>query len=252
MTQTNPSASRPQRLAGAALIAFAIYFNVPFSLLAGMFDYPDILRRPAADILQAFAAGGAPLLAVWYLFALAAIAFIPVALLLRNAIRTRSGQPSTGLAVAGVLAGLLQALGLIRWVFVVPVLAAIEVDPTTTEATREAARVGFSLLHQYAGVALGEHLGQLLTASWVAGLGWLQLRAGGRVTGALGLGSGLLIFAGLTDGFATVLPIDFGILVEGSVWGFILLTAWFIATGISLITGARSAKVLHTAAPIGR
>ena len=34
-------------LASPFFIGFAIAFNVPFSVLASTFDYPDVLRRPA-------------------------------------------------------------------------------------------------------------------------------------------------------------------------------------------------------------
>ena len=47
-----------RQLTGLAAIAFAIGMNVPFTLLGVNFDYPDILRRPPAEILQRFQDGG--------------------------------------------------------------------------------------------------------------------------------------------------------------------------------------------------
>lgn len=41
-----------------ALVALAVAFNLPFACLGAAFDYPNILRKPAAEILAAFTAGG--------------------------------------------------------------------------------------------------------------------------------------------------------------------------------------------------
>ena len=43
-------------------IALAIIFNVPYAILATSYDYPDVLRRPAGEALNLFAAGGGDLI----------------------------------------------------------------------------------------------------------------------------------------------------------------------------------------------
>lgn len=47
-----------RRWTGALLITGALLVNLPYSLLIMNFDYPDILRQPAGEILSRFAAGG--------------------------------------------------------------------------------------------------------------------------------------------------------------------------------------------------
>jgi hypothetical protein len=69
-----------------------------------------------------------------------------------------------------VIAGVVQTLGFLRWVFVVPHLATIYSNPTTTIAQREAVAVVFEAFHRYAGVAIGEHLGYLSTGIWTIGI----------------------------------------------------------------------------------
>lgn len=66
----------------------------------------------------------------------------------------------------GVISSVVQIIGLLRWVFVIPVLANTFVS-SQSEATKEAALVVFQAIHQYGGVVLGEHLGQLFTIAWV-------------------------------------------------------------------------------------
>lgn len=65
--------SHRSSIVGAGAIALSIGFNVPYALLASTFDYPTILRRPAGEVLLAFAAGGADLVLVWYAFFLSAV-----------------------------------------------------------------------------------------------------------------------------------------------------------------------------------
>ena len=67
---------------GLASIALAILFNVPFSILGATYDYPDILRRPGAEALDRFAAGGNGLILTWHAFALVALALVPMAIFL--------------------------------------------------------------------------------------------------------------------------------------------------------------------------
>ena len=43
-------------MAGVALIAVPILFNVGFTSLAQRFDYPDVLRRPTHEVLERFRA----------------------------------------------------------------------------------------------------------------------------------------------------------------------------------------------------
>jgi hypothetical protein len=68
----------------------------------------------------------------------------------------------------GLLAALVQFLGLVRWPFAVPQLARLAADPAATPATRDAVDVIFQTLNRYLGVAVGEHLGYLFTGLWTA------------------------------------------------------------------------------------
>jgi hypothetical protein len=150
------------------LIALPIAFNVIFFLLQKAFAYPDILRKPTGDILERFVAGGPRLVGLWYAFVLTTLLFIPIGVLLPRLL----GVDNTAwfaLAVAlGVLAGLVQTLGLLRWPFLVPYLAKTYTQPDASPASRQAVEVVFQAFHQYLGVAVGEHLGYLFTACWTA------------------------------------------------------------------------------------
>jgi hypothetical protein len=152
--------------AALLLIAVPFAFNAAFARLAARFDYPDVLRRPTTEVLAKFRAGGTPLVLTWWAFALTAVALAPLAVLLSGAIDDADATLLTVATTIGVLAALVQFLGLIRWPFLVPYLARADADPQSSEARREAVDVVFQAFNRYLGVAVGEHLGYALTGAW--------------------------------------------------------------------------------------
>jgi hypothetical protein len=183
------------------LIAAPLWFNATFAVLGNRFDYPGILRRPTEEILERFRAGGPSLILLWWAFMLSGLLMIVAAVLLSQALGFGGVLP---LAMAmGVLAGLVQMLGLLRWVFLVPSLARAYDDPQTSPAQREATVAIFRAFHQYLGVGVGEHLGYLLTGIWsmLIGVGVIQ---GAELPAWLGW-PGIVIGAGLTLGSAEFL-----------------------------------------------
>ncbi len=109
---------------GLRAIALAIAFNIPFSVLAATSN-PDVLRGPASEALDLSAAGGASLILMRHAFALSALTFAPMAIALSLSAERVAQKPalSIGAAIIGALAGVARAIGLWRWVFVVPELA---------------------------------------------------------------------------------------------------------------------------------
>jgi hypothetical protein len=104
-----------QTAAGIVLIALPLLFNAGFALLAQRFDYPDILRRPTHEVLERFQAGGTSLVLIWWSFALTAVLFTVLAVLLAVAVADADRAVLVLGAAFGVLASLVQFLGLIRW-----------------------------------------------------------------------------------------------------------------------------------------
>ncbi|MGV9772135.1 DUF4386 family protein [Streptosporangium sp. NPDC003464] len=160
--------------------------NAAFIGLGAVFGYPDVLAEPPATVLARFAANQTAVSAWFLLLALGAGSLIPVAVLLGRRLPDR---PVAALATqAGVLAGLVQIIGLIRWPFAVPALAHAS-DRATAETV-------FAVLHGYLGTGVGETLGYLFTAAWTLLL-LAALPAPPRWFRALGAGAALAILAGL-------------------------------------------------------
>jgi len=219
------------KLTGFLLILLPLAFNVVFFLLQRAFEYPDILRKPTDYILKRFHEGGRLLITLWYAFMFTSLLFTPVSLLLPQLLAPNNGLFVILATTVGVLAGLVQCLGLIRWPFLVPHLARTYVDPTASQATREAIAVVFQAFHRYAGVAIGEHLGYLFTSLWTvlialaitqtslfpAWLGWVGL------VPALGIACGLLEETGFSAAGAI------------NALSYIVWSLWLIVIGLFFV-----------------
>lgn len=229
--------TKARPLTGASAIALAIVFNIPYAILATTYDYPNVLRRPAGEALDLFAGGGAQLILTWHGFALSALAIAPLAIALSLTPSRITEKPALaiGAAIMGAMAGLAQAIGLWRWVFVVPDLARTHADPAAAPDAKLAAERAFGLLNQYGGVAIGEHLGQWLTALFVLMLAMLQWTEHKRISAVLGFLTALAIAAGTGEGLALALGRSGEAFGLATIAGFLGLTVWLIATGIGLL-----------------
>jgi hypothetical protein len=224
-----------ERAAGVVLIVAPLWFNIAFTLLTRRFEYPDILRRSTGEILERFHAGGSSLILLWWTFMLSGVLMIVAAVLLGQVIGFAGIVPVA--TTIGVLAGLVQILGLLRWVYAVPPLARAYTDPTLRPEQRDATAAVFRALHQYLGVGVGEHLGYLLTGIWsvLIGVGVIQRTALPHWLGW----PGIVIGVGLMIGSAEFLGPN-----EEHGWGladtaisimYIAWSIWLLALGIALI-----------------
>ena len=224
-------------VAGVMLVALPIAFNAAFAALAATFDYPDILRRPTHEVLARFRAGGTKLVVWWWTFALTAAALAPLAVVLARALDGASDTLRAVAATIGVLAALVQFLGLIRWPFLVPYLARVDADPDASPARRESVDVVFQAFNRYLGVGVGEHLGYLLTGAWsiLVGIAFTQAAVAPTWLGI----SGIVI-----GGLLTLCSLEFVGPAERTGWKlaatltpitYIAWSLWLIASGIALL-----------------
>lgn len=225
------------RFIGIAAVLLAALFNIPYAVLVASFDYPDVLRRPAGQVLDLFAAGGNALILTWHAFAVTALSLMPVAIGLSITPSRMKARPALaiGAAIAGSLAAITQAIGLWRWVFVIPSLARNHASPAAAPSELQASERAFDLLNAYGGVAIGEHLGQLLTAAFVLLLTSLQNIEGQRATAMAGFVTAILIAVGTGEGLAIALGGSGEIFSLATIAGFLWLTIWLMATGVHII-----------------
>jgi len=228
--------STPLKSAGILLITGAIALMIPYTALTIIFEYPDILRNDTATILTRFHEGGNALIWTWFAFAITGLPLIPAFKIIGQQLEDKA--PLVHLATTiGIISLVVQMVGLLRWTFVVPVLAETYVQ-ASDDATRAAAVVVFKAVHQYGGVILGEHLGQLFSITWTVlmTISFIRLRMFPRWVHVLGIGSSAIYLMAQAELFATVMPTI-------PVWemaGFIGSTLWLIwmmIVGVCFVRG---------------
>lgn len=214
-----------RRLTAALLVAAAVLTNVAFTALGTVFNYPDVLKEPAADVLAAFRASQSAVTGWFAVLALSAALFAPIAV----GVGRLSTRPAMRVAVVvGFAAASVQVIGLLRWPLPVPGFAADAAgnDPAVAAAARDS----FVMAHRILGHLVGETFGYILTAAWTL----LVLAAVGRAVAgrwftALGGLSAVLILAGVLS------PLDLPAFDLANFIGYVLWSVWLVAFAVLLV-----------------
>ena len=219
---------------GWLLIAGAIGVFIPYTILTMTFEYPDILRQDIGIVLTKFHEGGSSLILTWWVFAIMGlfllIAYIKIGQLLENRISF-----VRWVTTLGVISGIVQIVGLLRWVFVVPVIANNYIA-STEPMIKEVAKGSFQTIHQFGGVLLGEHLGQLLTIAWsiMMSVAFMKLNLFPRWVSWLGIVASIIYLIAQAELFSTVIP-GFPQWGMAGFIGSTLWLIWLIIVGIMFI-----------------
>lgn len=225
-----------QRVTGGLFILGSLLVNLPYTLLIINFEYPQILRQEPGQILTKFQEGGPALIFQWFGFAWIGLPILVAVILLQ---RLLSGENAALVRVAttfGIVGLIAQVIGLLRWVFVVPVLASIYTAPGSSPATRETVGVVFKIVNQFGGVLLGEHLGQLLIIVWMVLISLLMFKSAlfKPWLGWFGLVASAVYLLAQGELFATVIP-GFPVLSIAGLVGSLLWLGWMVLVGIFLL-----------------
>ena len=223
--------------AGILLIALPVAFNAAFGALAATFDYPNVLRRPTGEILERFRRGGSGLVLLWWGFAMTAVLFAPLAVLVAASLDGASPVLLDLSVTVGVLAAAVQFLGLIRWAFVVPYLARADDVEGISDARRDAIDVVFQSLNRYLGVAVGEHLGYLLTGTWsvLVGIAVLQQGELHPVLGIAGIVIGAVLAVCSLEFVGAFEPLGWKLAGVVTPFAYIAWSLWLVAMGVILL-----------------
>ena len=225
---------RPEKAIGWLLMIGAAGVLVPYTILTISFDYPDILRKETSVILSRFHEGGSKLIWTWFCFALGGITLIPAYILIGQRLEARSLLTRIA-TIFGVTGLIVQMIGLLRWTFVVPVLASSFVN-TTDEAIKASAVISFKTIHQFGGVLLGEHLGQLFTIIWTVLISIVfdQLKLVPKWITWLAYSSSAIYLLSQAELLATVIP-DLPVWDLAGFIGSTLWLMWLIIIGVKFL-----------------
>ena len=132
-----------EKVIGLLLILGAVGVFIPYTILTIIFDYPDILRQDPGFILTKFHEGGASLIFIWFLFAILGIPLIIAYILIGQKLENKLSFVRWATTL-GVISGIAQIIGLLRWTFVVPILSSNFVT-AVNEGSKESIKTVFQL-----------------------------------------------------------------------------------------------------------
>ena len=218
---------------GLLLIAGAIGVFIPYTILTMTFEYPDILRQDTGTILTKFHKGGSSLILTWWTFAILGLPLLVAYILIGQKFENRLGFIKW-VTTFGVVSGIVQIIALLRWVFVVPVIANSYI--TGDIAAKTAAIISFQTIHQFGGVLLGEHIGQLFTIIWTVMISYafIKLDIFSKWIGWLGIIASAIYLVAQAELFATIIP-GFPAWDMAGFIGSTLWLIWLLIVGIKFL-----------------
>jgi hypothetical protein len=212
---------------GTLLMAEALLSFAPLAVLGSAIGWPASLGKPAAEQLSAIAAAPDAVALGYGLYLLYSILVVP--LMTGLAARVFGGLNSplaTAVVVFGALSGLARSIGILRWLTVMPVLAAAHAgaDPVV----RSQIQLVFDALTAYGG-----GIGELLGVSLFMALALALLCLGGWLRGGMpawlawpGVASAALLGAMLLPALRVPLHVPVAVAVTGLTLWMLVAAAW--------------------------
>lgn len=215
-------------LGAVSLILATLLFAAVFTYLAITFDYPDVLDRPASDVLPALTGLGTSGRAVWLLYGLIPLLLIPTGFGVKEATRHEAphlGRLAMWLACASAVA---MTIGLLRW----PTLhwSLAQQWAAAAAVAREAIAARFDTANLYLGNVIGEFVGELfLNGFFVVSAFAVSAAYGGRRWLALaGIAVGLI-------GWVAMLRNLTPLVTPVAEFNNIVLPLWMLVFGVTLL-----------------
>ena len=210
------------------IIEFLLIF-VPLIILGAAINWPASLGEPASVNLPLILDQYAAMMVGYSVYLAYSLLFWPMAYLTGRAIVIGHSSNTVFRVASGfaALSTLARALGIVRWLFAMPVLARLYTNPAATETMKESISMVYEILNAYAG-GIGELLGVSLFASiWLVLICILVLRSS-EWPNWLGY-FGFIVAALLLLNLLEMIEIDMGAMITVSQT---LQHFWMLATAI--------------------
>lgn len=217
------------RVGGFFLIGGAVAFMAVFAFLAARFNYPQVLDGNAAQVLPSLLATGKSGRAVWAIYGLLPLIWIPASVGAYHALRpVREGSMRVAMLFA-VVAAMSMMLGLLRWPSIHWTLA--QAYAAGNEGDRAAISAIFYGLNSYLGNYIGEFLGELSVSVFFLLSALAMLARGARFPRWAGYFGVATAIAGMLGMFRNVTDVVDPIAALNNY----LLPIWMIIFGVFLV-----------------
>jgi len=211
------------------LIMEAFLMFPPLIILGAAINWPASLDEPASVNLPLILEQYVAVMTGYGIYLVYSLFFLPVAYLTGRVITGDDTEnPLFRLASSfAALSALARALGIVRWLFAMPVLAQLYTAPTASSELKASISVTYEMLNAYAG-GVGEQLGvSLFAAIWLALISILIMQKANwpNWLGYFGFVAAISLFLNLLE----VIGIDMGPMAIISVT---LVQFWMLAAAI--------------------
>lgn len=224
------SEPRSLRRAAIGLLIIEIFLIFPpLIILGAAINWPASLDEPASVNLPLVLEQYAAVMTGYGIYLVYSLLFWPVAYLTGRVITGDDTESSLFRVASGfaALSALARALGIVRWLFAMPVLAQLYTAPAATPELKASISVVYEMLNSYAG-GVGELLGvSLFAVIWLVLISILIIR---KANWSNWLGYfGFVAAASLFLNLLQIIGIDLGPMITISVT---LLHLWMLAATI--------------------
>lgn len=221
------------------LIIESLLIFFPLVILGNSINWPASLDQSAKINLPIILEHYSSMILGYSIYLIYSLLFWPVAYLTGRVIAIQKHERTlvkiaNGFAILSVMS---RCLGIVRWLFAMPILAKFYIDSKTAQITKNNISIIYEILNSYAG-GIGELLGvSLFTVLWLVLISILILRTKEypKWLGYFGFITALCLFMNLGE----VIDIDMGPMITISTS---LLQFWMFTTAIVLIVKIRKKK----------
>lgn len=236
MEKAFKSNSIPVYFTFAFILAEVITVTTPFFILGKYFDFPNILRKPAAEGLALFQQNQSIIIPAYYIFMVSGLLYLPLTYWLKHILHSENGKIKRSIFGAlGISTAVFQAIGFSRWVFVIPFLANQFIQHPENQSS---IALIYEILNRYAGMTIGEHLGFIAMGFWTIALSSMVYERTNFPNwfSVLGIIIGAIITSSVIEHFGGNSASFFGLLnlIGNSLWTF-----WMILLGIFILINSK-------------
>lgn len=231
MQNSNKTSARNYYITISLILAEIVTVLTPFFILGRYFDFPDILRKPAAEAFALFRQNQRIIIPAYYIFMISGLLFLPLTYWLGSTLQASNSKLSQNIFTGlGISTALFQSIGFCRWIFLMSFLTSQYFQQPENQDTIS---LIYETLNHYAGMTIGEHLGFIAMGFWTITLGVIIYQHAGfkKWLGVIGVIIGGLIIASVMEHFGGSSAAFFAVLnvLANTLWIF-----WMIIIGFFL------------------
>ncbi|MFW6676603.1 DUF4386 family protein [Lacrimispora sp. AGF001] len=161
-----------QKSSGIFIIIVAIGFTLSQIGITKFFNYPEILRQPAQNVLRAYYDKKGKIKPCWVIFSLSSLMLTAISGIFYRLLNTNNTPYLIIGTFFGTAASIFYVIGLMRWVFLADTISSKYMTVNASEKEKDNLIIIFEAFHVYCGNSIGETMGFLCMGLWIIMVGF--------------------------------------------------------------------------------